>query len=202
VINNSTELGVHNVEVSVENNALVITSEAYGSSSKISSISGSASTALGFLGTEEATGKDVAGTFIVNGVTESATGSGRILVGESDNENTADLQVRVTMTPDQVVLGVDAEIQVTRGISGTLDQYLSDILDAETGTLKTINDEFETKIKSIDESIERVQEITEAKREYLIAEFTALESIIAELRSTGDFLTAQLASLNNSSQRS
>ena len=54
------------------------------------------------------------------------------------------------------------------------------------------------RIQDIDESIVDVQEITESRREYLIAEFTALESIINELRTTGDFLTQQLSSLSSS----
>ena len=201
-INNSSELGAHNVEVSLNaSGVILVTTESYGSAAKLSSVSGSAAGALGFLGTESGTGKDVAGSFVVNGVAESATGSGRVLVGDSDNDNTADLQVRVTLTPEQIVSGSEGEISVTRGVSGRLDQYLNDILDSETGTLKTINDEFETRISSIDESIKRVQEITETKRAYLIAEFTALESIINELQTTGNFLQTQFASLASTSRR-
>lgn len=198
LINNSDELGVHNVEVSIDadKNALVITSEQYGANSSIASISGSASSALGFTGTESDNGQNVEGYFLVDGVREEATGSGRVLIGDSENENTADLQVRVSLTEDQLSLNSEAEISVTRGISGQLDQYLDDILDTDNGALKNIDDDFEARIQSIDDSISRVQDITDSKREYLIQEFTALESILNELQTTGSFLTSQLAALS------
>ncbi|MEM7454249.1 MAG: flagellar filament capping protein FliD [Planctomycetota bacterium] len=199
VINNSSSLSSHDVQVSLDSSdRLVISTVAYGASASISSVSGEASNSLGFNGTENDSGEDVQGSFIVGGVTEKATGSGRILIGDSENENTADLQVRVTLSSSQVAEGPEAEILVTRGISGRLDQFLNDVFDADTGTLTTINEEFESRIDSIDESIERVQDITEARRQYLIAEFTALESIINELQTTGNFLSTQLASIGSS----
>ena len=70
-------------------------------------------------------------------------------------------------------------------------------LDTDNGTLKGIDDAFEQRIQAIDDSILDVQEITESRRDYLVAEFTALESIINELRTTGDFLTQQLSSISN-----
>ncbi|TWU02154.1 flagellar filament capping protein FliD [Stieleria varia] len=195
-INGSETLGVHQVAVSVDTGGnLVVTSEAYGSASKLSSVSGSAASVLGFTGSESDVGQDVAGKFIINGVEEIAKGSGRLLIGDSENENTADLQLLITMTSDQVVAGVDADIQVSRGVSGRLDQFIGKLLDPDTGLLKTVEDDFDARIESIDKSIERVEEITAAKRESLLAEFTALESIISELQNTGSFITNQLASI-------
>ena len=199
VINSSTELGNHRVEVSLSSNALVVRSVAYGTNSRISSISGSASSLLGFDGTEAATGENVKGEFIVDGQVEIAEGTGQLLVGDSDNENTADLQVLVTMTPDQVVAGNEGELLITRGVTGKLDQYLNELLDSENGTLKTIDDAFQSRIDSIDRSIETVQEITDSKREFLIREFTALESIINELQTTGNFISSQLQTISSSS---
>ncbi len=197
-INDSEELGNRNVTVGVENDALTISTESYGLDSEISSISGNAAAALGFDGTESDNGVDVVGQFIVNGQVETAVGNGRVLIGESENENTADLQVIVTLTPDQIDLsGPEGELRVTRGITSQLDQYLNDVLDSEDGTLKIINDEFDAQIESIDASIERINEITEARRQSLIAEFTALESILADLQNTGNILSSQLVGLQN-----
>jgi flagellar hook-associated protein 2 len=196
-INNSEDLGVRSVLVSVnENDELVITSESYGDKSSVSSITGSANTTLGFVGTEADQGQDVEGVFIVDGVEEAAIGTGRILIGKSDNENTADLQLKITLTSDQVVAGSEGDVQVSRGVSGRLDQYIGQVLDTETGILKFVDDEFEARIDSIDDSIARVEEITASKRDYLIAEFAALESIISELQNTGNFVSTQLSSLS------
>jgi flagellar hook-associated protein 2 len=197
-INGSSELGSRGVEVSLsDTGSLEIASNTYGTKSKLSSVSGSAASALGFSGTELDVGQNVAGEFIVDGVVEEATGNGRVLVGKSDNEFSADLQVRVTLSSDQVHAGNEGEIAVTRGISGRLDQLLDKFLDTDNGTLKGIDDAFEIRIQDIDDSIANVEEITTAKREFLIAEFVALESIISELRTTGDFLTQQLSTLSS-----
>ena len=205
-INNSTELASHNVIVSLDNQQLVITSEAYGSESAIASLSGSASSTLGFSGTESDTGQDVAGVFIVDGVEEIAKGTGRLLVGDSENEHTADLQLLVKLSTDQVVSGSDADLLVSRGVTGQLNQLVNGFLDAETGILKTVEDEFETRLESIDQSIARVEEITNSRRESLIEEFTALESILNELQTTGSFISSQLSSIrsisNNNSNNS
>ncbi|NND98993.1 MAG: flagellar filament capping protein FliD [Pirellulaceae bacterium] len=196
-INNSETLGVHDVIVTVSgSNELSITSEVYGANSQLASVSGTSASTLGFDGTESDSGQDVAGVFIVDGVEEIGKGSGRVLIGDTDNENTADLQVRVTLTSGQVAAGVDGTISLSRGVSGRLDTYISKIVDGETGLLKSADDEFKSKIDSIDESIKRVEEITESKRTYLIAEFTALESILSELQNTGSFISSQLNSLS------
>ena len=131
----------------------------------------------------------------MDGVTETATGSGRVLTGDSDNEFTADLQIRVSLTSSQVASGVDAELQVTRGVSARIDQYLSDVLDPTNGKLNTINEDFDSRISSIDDSIERVVELTEQQRQYLVAQFAVLESTIADLQQTGNVLSSQLANL-------
>ena len=200
-INNSSELGNRSVEVSVDSGgALQIISDKYGNGSKLSSVSGSAASALGFTGTESDVGQNVAGEFIIDGVAEEATGNGRVLIGNSDNEFSADLQVRVLLTADDVSEESEGELEVTRGVSGRLEQLLDKFLDTDSGTLKGIDDAFQQRIQAIDDSIVDVQEITESKREYLIAEFTALESIISELRTTGDFLTQQLTSLSSSKE--
>ena len=183
------------VDVSLESGFLEITSQRYGRSSEISAISGTASSILGFDGTETGVGQDVAGSFIVDGVVETATGTGRVLIGDSDNDNTADLQVRVTLTSGQVSGGVEANLNVSRGISSSLDKYFGELLDTSVGTIKTAEDNFTLRIESLDASIARVNSISEAKTEDLIAQFTALERVLSDLQGTSSFLTSQLASL-------
>ena len=197
VINNSSELGVHRVEVSVDgSNHFEIQTEAFGTSANVSSLTGTAGSILGFDGTEADSGVDVVGKFIVDGKEEIAKGSGRILTGDPDNENTADLRIEVTLGPSDVVAGAEAEITVTQGITGKLNDYIREVLDAETGLLKTVNETFTSRIASIDKSIEQVEELTENKRQYLIEEFAALESIINELQTTGSFISSQLTTLS------
>lgn len=196
VINQSTALGNRGVFVALDDsNNISITSQSFGEKSTISDITGTAATLLGFDGTETAEGKDVAGSFIVNGIEEIAKGTGRVLIGDSENENTADLQFRITLTTEQLVDGPEAEILVSRGVTGRLSQYFDGILSVENGLIKSVNEQFEGRIESIDASIARVESITESKRESLIEEFTRLETILSELQTTGSFISSQLATI-------
>ena len=196
LINQSAALGNHNVGVGLNaSNQLTVTSEAFGSDSRVASISGSLASTIGFDGTESDDGQDVEGVFIVDGVEEIANGSGRLLIGDPDNENTADLQLRVTLTANQLTSGAEGAVSVSRGITGNVNTYIDSVLNSESGILRTVEEEFETRIASIDQSIQRVEDITESRREFLVAEFTALESIISELQTTGSFITSQLASI-------
>ncbi|MEM7559670.1 MAG: flagellar filament capping protein FliD, partial [Planctomycetota bacterium] len=140
-------------------------------------------------------GQDVLGEFIVNGKVEVANGTGRLLLGDPDNENTADLQVEVTLTAADVVAGNEGQLDVFRGITGQLSTLVSDFVSVDNGLLKTLDQDFEARIKLIDDQIVRVQETTESKRDDLIREFTALESILSELQNRGDFISSQLNSI-------
>ena len=197
VINSESSLAGRQVSVSLSNNRLVVTSDVFGSSSQVAIGTGNALAALGFDGTEQDTGQDVVGAYLVDGVEETATGTGRLLIGTAENENTADLQVRVTLTQSQVQSGADANLTVTRGIAARLDQILSSVLDPVTGRIKAINDSFDGEIESIEASIERQNEFFEAQQQSLVAQFVALESTISELQSTGNFLAAQLAAIGS-----
>ena len=195
LINASSELSNQEVSVSLEGDKLEITSSSYGLSSKVEGFSGTASGILGFSGSESGTGRDVAGSFIVDGVVETATGSGRVLIGDSDNENTADLQIRVTLDSSQVGDGPEAELNLTRGITSQLDQFFSDVLDPDSGSFKTANDGFDLRVESLESSIDKVNAISEAKTQYLIEQFTQLERVLSELQTTSGFLSSQLASI-------
>ena len=195
VINSSAKLSSHDVSVSLDSGKLKLTSLAYGSNSRVASVSGTAASVLGFSGSEAGVGKDVAGSFIVNGKIESATGTGRILIGNSDNENTADLQIRVTLDPSQVGTGIEGEMTVSRGITSRMDQFLGEFLDSSKGSLATINSGFDLRLESIDTSIERVNQISAAKREYLIKQFSALERALSELKTTSSVVSSQLAGI-------
>ena len=197
VINNSTDTDARDVNVSVENDHLVISTEAFGSAAYLGEISGNAADTFGFVGTESDIGVDVAGRFIVNGEAEFAVGRGQVLTGNDENATTADLQVIVSLTPSQIVDGAEGEIAVTRGITSQLDLLLDTFLEPETGTLATINEEFDANIAAIDESIARVNDVVDSQRDRLVREFAALESVLANLQNTGNILASQLTTIQD-----
>jgi flagellar hook-associated protein 2 len=197
VIRSSPDLMGRSAHVGLDGNSLKITSDTYGAASKIAVTGGTALAALGFSGSEIDTGVDVAGTFIVNGENETAVGRGRILTGDFENENTADLQVRITLTPSQVVAGEEASLTVTRGVASRLDQVLGTLLDSTTGRVKQVTDRFDDEAEDIQKVIDRQKARFEAQQESLLKQFAALESAVNELQTTSSFLNAQLAGLSS-----
>ena len=196
VINGSSEFSGQSVTVGLSNDSIEITSNVYGLQSEIGSLSGTALATLGLDGTEADTGQDVVGRFLVDGEIEEAIGNGRLLSGSPDNENTADLQLRVTLTSAQVVEGAEAELTISRGFAAQLDQLISSVTNLQTGRLKTAEDGFQLQLDSMDASIERTNELFESQRETLLREFAALESAVNQLQTQSSFLASQLSSLN------
>ncbi len=196
VVNNATSLAGRQVKVTVNGGNLQITSEAYGKNSTLGSFSGTALGDLGLTGSETSTGLDVAGQFIIDGKIETAKGNGRLLIGDLDNEFTADLQVRVTLGDSQVHSGVEGTLELSRGITSRLDKSIGDLLDIEKGLLSTVNKQFEQQIGTFDTSIKRIEAVTAAKREYLTLQFANLERVLGELQTTSSILAGQLGSIN------
>ncbi|MBL8810252.1 MAG: flagellar filament capping protein FliD [Planctomycetaceae bacterium] len=195
VINDSEDLPGREIKVSLNGSKLVLTSASYGSSSKVSVTGGTAVTDLGLTTSLTDTGRDVVGSFIVDGQTEVAVGRGRVLSGDPDNENTADLQVQVTLTSSQVSSGVEGSLTVTRGLASALDQVLGDLLDVEDGLLTSIDDGYTSQLESIQASIDRQQATFDRQKESLLTQFQALETAISQMQATGNYLSAQLANL-------
>lgn len=197
VINSSSTLGNRKVTVGIDGGKLRISSQSYGTNSKIEQLAGSALTSLGFTGSENDSGVDVVGRFIVNGQIETAKGSGRLLIGDSGNAKTADLQVRVSLTSSQVLAGAEASVTVTRGVTSELEQYLARVLDPTKGQIKNGNDSFQSQIDAFDASIKKVNETAEAKRASLVEQFANLERLLSDLQQTGSFISSQLAGISN-----
>ena len=196
LIGGASDLNGRTANVSVSGGLLSIKSDTYGTKSTVEVISGTAVTTLGFTAGASDTGRDVAGTFIVDGVTEPAVGRGQVLTGNSDNENTADLQLRIKLAPSEIVPGVEAQVTVTQGLASSLDTILNDMLDPINGGLKIIDDRFDDEARNLQDSLERQQSLFDLQREALVREFVALETSLSELKSTGDFLSSQLAALD------
>lgn len=197
-INADADLAGRRVAVSFDSagDRLLVTSQTYGQASEVKIGSGTALAALGFTGVESDQGQDVVGKFIVNGVDEPAVGTGQFLVGSSTNANTADLQVRVSLDASQLVAGPEADLTVTRGVASKLDVVLSGMLDPVNGRLKTIDNGFQATVDDIEDSIKQQNALTELRRQSLIRQFAALETTVNTLKSTGDFLTAQLTTFS------
>jgi flagellar hook-associated protein 2 len=186
-INAAPELQGNPVAVSLDAGGKIqIASQLYGSSSQVAVTGGSAASLLGFAGTESATGTNVAGSFIANGATESATGSGQVLTGSAGNANTDGLQVRVTLPA-----AGSANVAVSQGLASRLNAVLNQYLDPATGRLKSINDGYVSQTADIDKTITRQNDTLTAKTADLQSQFAAMEEAVNNLKG----LQTQLASL-------
>jgi len=202
-INAQFEGSGRRVAVSVNSaNKLVMTSDSYGTASEVTVDGGTARTALGFdtANIQSAQGRNVAGSFVVNGKEEEATGLGQFLKGEKTNDNTADLQVEVTLTPSQVTPGTEAEMTVTRGVAARLEMALDQLVDPVSGRLKAINDKFQRQVDSATTQMQEESKEMDEHQEGLLRQFAAMESAIAKAQASGDLISTQLQSLLVASQ--
>ncbi len=164
-----------------------ITSQLYGATSQVAITGGTAAGLLGFTGTESATGTNVTGRFVANGVTETATGAGQVLTGAAGNANTDGLQVRSTLTA-----AGSAGVTVTQGLASRLNSVLTKYLDVGNGRLKVIDDGFRQQAADIDKTITRQNDTLATKTADLQAQFAAMETAVNSLKG----LQTQLSSLS------
>ncbi|MCX7385304.1 MAG: flagellar filament capping protein FliD, partial [Planctomycetales bacterium] len=195
VVNASTDLPGRQLSVSLSSGALKFTSAKYGLASEVEIVGGTAVSDLGFVVGQNNKGRDVVGSFIVDGKTEAAVGRGRLLSGDLHNENTADLQVQVTLGPTQVAPGIDGTITVSRGLASALDQTLGKLLDNANGLLASVDDGFDGQLKSLQSSIDRQTNLFGLQEASIRKQFQALETAISQLNSTSSYLGGQLANL-------
>jgi flagellar hook-associated protein 2 len=192
-INTNAALNGNLVTVGLdESNRIQITSQRYGAGSTVSFGAGTSIPGLGFTGTESDSGTDVAGQFLVNGVTETATGAGQVLTGSTGNANTEGLQVRATADGPTT-----ADLTVSEGLAARVSGVLSKYLDASNGRLKTLGDGFQKQVDDIDKTIAKQNDTMEAKKNALILQFAAMESAVNNLKGVQSQLTSLFASLSS-----
>jgi len=198
-INATTQSNGSTVAVTLDSGKLVITSGLYGSSSTVSAVAGTAMASLGFAGTESGTGVNVAGSFVVNGQTETATGIGQILTGASGNSNTDGLSVVVTLSSAQIgVGGTDSTLTVTRGIASILNSNLTNMLDPVSGQITLISRQLSTQIQNAQADVNKQTAAMNAQQATLLRQFASMESVMAKLQTQSNLLTSAFSSSGSS----
>ncbi len=164
-----------------------ITSSRYGSDSsvEITEVDTDTATTLGFSVSAGTAGVDVEGT--INGV--SATGVGQRLTADagSDAEGLA-LLITANAT------GSLGTVDFTRGLADSLDDLLNNFLGADN-ILEIRIDGLQDRIDKIDDegiALDRRIDAIEARYR---SQFGKLDALLAQLNSTSNFLTTQLANL-------
>ncbi|RJX34159.1 MAG: flagellar hook protein FliD [Oxalobacter sp.] len=181
---NFTDAGL-SVSVSQSNNVLTITSNTYGSTSKVLVTGGNASATLKLdTGATATTGLDVAGTIGGN----AATGSGQTLTSASGDASGIGLVVAGGS------LGLRGTVTYSQGYAYQLNSLLLTVLDEE-GVIANRIDGLNESIADIDDEKEKINSRLEVIEARYRTQFSALEVMLSNMQSTSEYLTQQLEAL-------
>jgi flagellar hook-associated protein 2 len=188
-INGDSKLSGADVAVTVTFNTdhFEITSDRYGSASSVEilSVDTNTSAELGLSVAAGTEGVDVAGT--IGGV--AATGIGQILSGASSSDADG-----LRLLIDGGVIGDRGTVNFSQGVAYQLNALINSFLKTD-GILNARSDGIQSRIDDIEDQRETLDLRMEALEARYRAQFNALDTLLAQLQSTSDFLTQQLASL-------
>lgn len=175
---------------------LVISSEREGSDQSLQLLvpSGSLEDDLGFgdVVNETFDGTDAEGT--ING--ETAIGDGATLKIDSDESELDGIAFRVTADSADVPFTTTATF--SEGTGRLVSKKLFDLTDASEGVLGRIGKSMESLIQRLAGDIEAKQSLLDVRRQRLLARYARLESTLGQLQSQGQFISAQVGSLAQS----
>jgi flagellar hook-associated protein 2 len=189
-------LQVEWVEDEMGSGHLVLTSAAYGKTSKVSvdtTMANNAAASLGLAAGVAVNGLDVAGT--ING--EEATGSGQYLTGNADNETTAGLKLKITLTEDQLSSGAEGSITIAKGVASKLNVLLTSLTATGDGLLDRRIKSYEDQIENLADRIAEFDERLALRRERLMLQYQKMEEVLSQLGAQSDAITAQMAAFND-----
>ena len=176
-----------NVTVTFNTDHFEITSDRYGSASKVEVLTVDTNTTAG-LGLSIAAGTngvDVAGT--IGGV--AALGSGQFLTGAVGSAAEG-----LKLSIQGGVIGDRGTVDFSEGISSQLDGLIANFLKAD-GALDSRTDGIQDRIEDIEDQREKLDFRMDLLEARYRSQFNALDGLLAQLKTTSDFLTQQLASL-------
>lgn len=161
---------------------ITITSNRYGSASSVL-VAGSGAANLGNQITS--VGTDVAGT--IGGV--SAKGSGQFLTGATGSAAEG-LQLQITGGST----GNRGTVSFSRGYAYNLNSLMTSML-SNSGAISSETDGINKSIKDIGTQRTKLNARLVGIQAAYLAKFNAMDNLVASMKSTGDFLTQQLANL-------
>jgi flagellar hook-associated protein 2 len=168
------------------NGNLTFSSSDYGSDSAVALVSAENASDFGLGSTTETAGQDVAGT--IDGRT--AKGDGQVLYLGNDSGDASGLQVRIL--GDQT--GSRGSITFVEGVAERTVNLVSSFVGAD-GAIESRTQSLNRDLESIQENQVKLDERIASYRERLVKQFTAADSLIAQLNSTQDYVSQQLAAL-------
>jgi len=169
---------------------LTFTSNRFGSESNVSitSVTDVSSNGTNLSVASGTAGTDVQGT--ING--RAAEGDGQVLfLSNSDGGGAAGLQVRIAGG----TIGDRGSVSFIEGISERAVDAITSIL-GENGSLNSRTNNLNRDLERIQQDQVDLERRIESYRERLVSQFSAADSLIAQLNSTRDYITQQFAGLS------
>jgi len=204
-IDNDSKIGDKGVTVewvtSGTGGYLKFNSPTYGSTSKVefdTSIADSSYTSLGISNGTYFVGDDVAGT--ING--EEAKGQGQILSGNDDNKTTAGLKLKVSLNSSQLTSGAEGSITITKGIASREYDFVNSLTKSKDGMLDRRISAYQNQIDALKTRVNEIDARLAIRRDSLMEQFNNMETVLGQLKTQGQYLTDQLAGINNNWQSS
>jgi flagellar hook-associated protein 2 len=189
-INNDANIKASGAGVTVVydgvNNEFDISSLKYGADSKLEfiSVDTNFSNDIGFAVGSGTDGTDVAGT--INGVV--ASGDGQLLTSSAGASQGLALLIESGATGDR------GSVSFSRGILTALQDIMSSYLDSD-GLISNKEDGLNSDLEGISEQREKLNTRVASLEQRLVAQFSALDSLIATYNSTSTYLAQQLQNL-------
>jgi flagellar hook-associated protein 2 len=192
-INSDSRLGPagSKVEVSVEDNRLVLTSAKYGSNSAVELLEVDAGLAAvsGLAIGEGHKGENASGTF--DG--EPANGNGRVLTAEGRARG---LQVEILGGST----GARGTVYFSNGIAARLGELIASFT-AHDGLFDSRTEGFNNRIEDIGRQREQLNRKLERSEQRYLKQFSSLDALLGKMRSTSEYLGQQLASLPGANRK-
>ena len=180
------------VRFDAETGRFVVTSQRYGSESEVSLVDVDAAlgTALGLSGGSTAAGTDVQGT--INGV--EAEGFGQYLTGQTGAIDGLKLKVDGNQT------GHLGEVIFSRGTMSRLDEVLHNFTGYE-GLLRNQTETLSGRLERLEQDRENLDRRMSQVEARYVAQFSAMDQMVAQMNETSRFLSQQLETLNSGNNR-
>lgn len=179
----------HKVSVTNNNGVLTMTSNMFGSASKLT-IGGSAASALMGFAPAAILGSDVSGS--IGGAI--AVGSGQTLTG-AERSPSEGLQVRVTSGSS----GVRGNVNYSKGYAAQLDTLVTSFL-SNTGAVASKTDGINASLKTLTSKQQAMLDRLDLIEKRYRTQFTALDASLSSMTTTSNYLAQQLAALQSSTR--
>lgn len=210
-VNNDEELGSRGVLVSWVDDGggtghLEIVSKNYGGTSKVlvETTDDSIYADIGLDSGVPHTGQDVAGYFLVDGEIEEASGSGRILTGNSEEGATKGLSLQVNLTEATLASQGEAQgtVQVWSGVTNRIHETLTKALDSVSGTLKQRQDAIRDQVDDYETQVEKIDARLAKRKERYLREFLRMETLLSEMNASSNSFMSMVSNLSTISSNS